>query len=136
MGDDDHLVGREQPQRVLEREDRVRLADIARGLDPALRERLDRGFETAAGVGDFVVHVACSEVERRLHERGSHDPGLCRASLGVPDDLAHQSLIADRLVRKDHDPASSVSRAGRAAGAVGGSRGHLVLRTLGSVCET
>ena len=121
MGDDDHLVGREQPQRVLEREDRVRLADITRGLDPALLERRDRVFEAAMGFLDLVVDVARGQVERRLHERRCHDPGLCRPSLGMTGDLAHQRLIADHLVREDHDPACSVSLAGRALGAVRGT---------------
>ena len=136
MGDDDHLVGREQAQCVLQCEDRVSFANVTRGIDSALVERRDRGFETASGILDLVVHVARGEVERRLHERRRHDPDLCRPSLGMTDDLTHQRLVADHLVREDHDPMCIVSRAGRASGAVSRTCGHPVLRTLGSAGET
>ena len=137
MGDDDHLVGREQPQRVLEREDR----DPPRRRHPWPRSRFaaSAAIEASRRRRASSISSSTSPAARSSGDFTSAGATIrARAGppLGVPDDLAHERLIADHLVREDHDPVRPVPRSGRAVGAVGRPGGHRGLRTLGPAGET
>src|SRR4051794_30450457 len=94
MGRDDHLVGAEGAERVLDRLQRVAVADLAARLDPGFAEPPEALLEPLARLLARAVDVG-GEVSDGRVQRRRDDEHLGAVALGLPADLLAQRLTAD-----------------------------------------
>ena len=98
--------GRERPDGVLDRDERVAVADLPAGVDADRREPLERVVEPLLGRGARRILVGGPRLEPRV-ERGAHDEEARPLGERERADRAQELLARDRLVR-DHEDASLV----------------------------
>ncbi len=94
------LVRMERPHGVLDRDERVEVADRSPRLDPDGRETGERRVEPLLRLGARAVLVRRPRLETRV-ERGADDEELRLAREREVADHLHQLLAADGLVRDD-----------------------------------
>ena len=117
MRRDDQLVGPERTERVLDRLDRVAVADLAGRLDARALHRLEARVEPLLGLLPRVVLVGGPVAKRRV-ERRADDEHARVAPPAIRSRIVVEELrAADRLVRDDQD-AVSLGRARLPAPAV------------------
>src|SRR3954453_13648063 len=102
MRRDDHLVGAEGAEGVLDRLQRVAVADLAARLDPRFPEPAQALLEPLPRLLARAVDIGGEVPDRRVQRRRDDEP-LCAVALGLLADLLARRLAADGLVRDDED---------------------------------
>ena len=102
MRRDDDLVGGEHPERVLERLQRVAVADLAARRDPGLAEPREARVETRLCRGPRAVLVRRPRVELRVQCRAHDEDVLADPFRLSPEELV-ELAARNRLVRHDED---------------------------------
>src|SRR5947207_11824116 len=97
MRRDDHLVGAEGPERVLDRLQRIAVADLAARVDPRPAEPLEARLEPLLRLGAGPVLVGGPVPDRAVQGR-RHDEHLGLVALAAAADLAAERLAPDGLV--------------------------------------
>jgi hypothetical protein len=105
MRRDDDLVGVEAVEDVLDRLERIRVADTSAGIDTCRLEPVEAAREALLGRREGGVLVGGPVANARV-ERGCDDEDLAsfRNRPGAYGPVQNRSL--DRLVRDDEDPAA------------------------------
>ena len=101
MRRDDELVGREGAERIVDRLQRVAVADLAARVDPGRPHRRERGLEPLGRGSAGAVLVGDPVLQRRVQRR-RHDEHLRLPDRGLPLQLGEELAPADRLVG-DHE---------------------------------
>src|SRR3954471_1744927 len=102
MRRDDHLVGAEGAEGVLDRLQRVAVANLAPRLDPRFPEPAQALLEPLSRLLARAVDIRREVPDGRVQRRRD-DKHLCAVTLGLLADLVAQRLAADGLVRDDED---------------------------------
>jgi hypothetical protein len=108
--EDQDAVGRVDAQRVLDREQRVAVADDALGLDLVAVERSERPGQPVARLGETRAEVR-RPVAGATDQHRADDQHVGAGSEQVVDQLGH-AVAGERLVRDDEQVACE-RRAGR-----------------------
>src|SRR5438876_8046773 len=98
MRRDDDLVGAEGAERVLDRLQRIAVADLTAGFDPLPAEPRETRVESLLRLRSGLVHIRRERLHRRI-ERRRDDQDLRRVTRAVLFDALAQGLTADGLVR-------------------------------------
>ena len=96
-------LGRERPDRVVDRDERVTVADLPAGVDADRGEPLERVAEPLLGSSARRILVGRPRLEPRV-ERGADDEEARPLGERERADRAQQFLAGHRLVRDDEDP--------------------------------
>ena len=106
MGRDHDLIGREHPERILDRLDRVVVSDGAARVDSVLGEG---GEDSSRRICAAVRAVSSSEVQWRIRVfRAGDDEHLRVALLRAAHDLVAEGAAGDGLVGDYQDPVPAV----------------------------
>ena len=109
MSRDDHLVGGEVPQRVLQRGVRlVVVADLAAGANPRFRHAAQRVVQSPPGLLECSVDVGCPVLDPRAGQCGDNDEDLAAPALAAVLDLGRERLPAHRLVGHHQHPVGRI----------------------------
>ena len=108
MRRDDHLVGAERAQAVLDRLEGIRVADLALGRDAELAQPLQAPLEPLAPPPSAVL--VRREIAHRRHQRRADDANELLDALRAAVNHIAKRRPADGLVR-DHEDAALARRA-------------------------
>ena len=123
----EHVLGLEDPQRVVDGEHRIGVGDVALGVEPELAQRRKRASQAFLGGDHPAGQVGRPRAHARDDDRAHHEHRGARGH--QPAHGRHQQLVAHERLVRDHeqpvDAAGARRRGGRRhIGGKGGGRGH------------
>lgn len=107
MRGDDELVRRERSEGVVDRPERVGVADTAVGVDADLGERRERRVEPGVGLGPSAI-VVREQVPKPRAERRTNDEDLVDVPACAAPDRRAQLPFRERVVCDHKDATADV----------------------------